>query len=153
MGLLCLFLRKKIIRIIKEVRYVSKIDVRHNAFVDTTTILLTSLAQYIKKNIYCHHDFSLPAQKNCLLKFKLCICIFPSYGFSLSALKCTNLTKANTPTYTLNVERPKNTQPSSNDLLIDLLIVHRLANRSTRPNYIGLTQLSHSSQDQINVTN
>jgi len=30
----------------------------------------------------------------------------------------------------------KNTQPSSNDLLIDLLIVHKLANRSTRPNHI-----------------
>merc|ERR1711953_210568 len=38
-------------RIIKEVRYVSKIDVRHNAFVDTTTILSTSLAQYIKKHM------------------------------------------------------------------------------------------------------
>merc|ERR1712014_421354 len=95
------FLRKKMIRIIKEVRYVSKIDVRHNAFVDTTTNLLTSLAQY-KKNICCHHHFSLPTQQNCLLKFKL-----PSYGFSLSALKCTNLTKANTPNHTLNVERPK----------------------------------------------
>merc|ERR1711936_1393837 len=49
-----------------------------------------SLAQY-KNNICCHHHFSLPTQQNCLLKFKL-----PSYGFSLSALKCTNLTKANT---------------------------------------------------------
>merc|ERR1711953_1431637 len=93
-------------RIIKEVRYVSKIDVRHNAFVDTTTILSTSLAQY-KNNICCHHHFSLPTQQNCLLKFKLCICIIPSYGFSLSTLKCTNLTKANTPNHTLNVERPK----------------------------------------------
>jgi len=120
----------------KEVRYVSKItcltsDTMHNPF-DIFSPKIFSPKYY--------NLLLLPLKKTLKFKFciciilKFCICIILSYGFSLCALKCTNLTYVQPI-----VKRPKSAQPPVNDLLINLLILRnfaQLTNQSTSP-HIG----------------
>lgn len=61
-----------------------------------------------------------PLPLNKTLKFKFCICIILSYGFSLCALKCTNLTSKSIQPKPKPLKDQK-TQPPVNDLLINLL--------------------------------